>query len=85
MDTFIYRNDKNHAASNDIKNRLPMQNTSVLMFMLVFWNKELLLTEQSYLGAACQGIEEVKKYKTGKSHCCGSRIYATFWILKEHV
>jgi len=44
-----------------------------------------LLTEWSHLRAACQGIEEVKKHKTGKSHCCGSRSYATFWILKAHV
>lgn len=52
MDNFIYKDDKNHAALSDIKKPLPMQNTSILMFVLVFWDK-LLLTEQSHLRAAC--------------------------------
>lgn len=61
-----------------------MQNTSILMFMFVIWDKKLLLTEPSHLRATCQGVEEVKKHKTGKSHRCGSRSYASFWILEAH-
>lgn len=61
-----------------------MQNTGILMFMFVIWDKKLLLTEPSHLRATCQGVEEVKKHKTGKSHRCGSRSYASFWILEAH-
>lgn len=44
-----------------------------------------LLTERSHLRATRQGVEEVKKHKTGESHGCGSRSYDTFGILKAHV
>lgn len=61
-----------------------MQNAGILMFMFVIWDKKLLLTEQSHLRTTCQGVEEVKKHKTGKSHRGGSRSYAPFWILEAH-
>lgn len=54
------------------------------MFMFVIWDKKLLLTEPSHLRATCQGVEEVKKHKTGESHGCRSRSYAPFWILEAH-
>lgn len=61
-----------------------MQNAGILMFMFVIWDKKLLLTEPSHLRATCQGIEEVKKHKTGESHRCGARSYAPLWILEAH-
>lgn len=61
-----------------------MQNAGILMFMFVIWDKKLLLTEPSHLRATRQGVEEVKKHKTGKSHRCGSGSYAPFWVLEAH-
>lgn len=45
----------------------------------------VLLTEWSHLRAAGQGIEKVKKHKTGESHGGGSRSDDTFGILKVDV
>lgn len=36
VDNFIYKDDKNAALNDILKKLLPMQNTSILMFMLVF-------------------------------------------------